>query len=302
MLEALSLPFFQRAVVEVILLAAISGLLGTWIVLRGLAFFSHAVGAATVPGLVVADGLAFSALLGAFGAALLTAGAFALLSRRRAVGTDSATALVLAGALAAGVILASDVFGSQGSVDRLLFGSLLAIGSAELLFAAGVLAAAVVAARLFGPRWLGEGFAGPGPDRGPDVALALLQIVVVHLLLRRHGRAWPRATAFLLRGGPAVQRDERDEVVRGVQRKCRVEQLPCRHIVPQPGKGDPEAHAPVRVPEAQRARVRVQHRLHARAGGQPLAVPRPPAAAAVIEVLGLFEVVSFVNVLISLRS
>lgn len=187
MLEALSLPFFQRAVVEVILLAAISGLLGTWIVLRGLAFFSHAVGAATVPGLVVADGLAFSPLLGAFGAALLTAGAFALLSRRRAVGTDSATALVLAGALAAGVILASDVFGSQGSVDRLLFGSLLAIGSAELLFAAGVLAAAVVAARLFGPRWLGEGFAGPGPDRGPDVALALLVALSVVAALAAAG-------------------------------------------------------------------------------------------------------------------
>lgn len=189
MLEAWSLPFFQRAVVEVILLAAISGLLGTWIVLRGLAFFSHAVGAATVPGLVVADGLAFSPLLGAFGAALLTAGAFALLSRRRAVGTDSATALVLAGALAAGVILASDVFGSQGSVDRLLFGSLLAIGSAELLFAAGVLAAAVVAARLFGPRWLGEGFAGPGPDRGrgPDVALALLVALSVVAALAAAG-------------------------------------------------------------------------------------------------------------------
>ena len=37
---------------------------GTWIVLRGLAFYAHAVGTAAFPGLVLADGLGFSAPLG----------------------------------------------------------------------------------------------------------------------------------------------------------------------------------------------------------------------------------------------
>ena len=37
-----------------------AGLVGTWIVLRGLAFFSHAVATAAFPGLVLADGLGFS--------------------------------------------------------------------------------------------------------------------------------------------------------------------------------------------------------------------------------------------------
>ena len=49
------------------------GLLGTWIVLRGLAFFSHAVGTAAFPGLVLADGLGFAAPLGAFAAAAVFA-------------------------------------------------------------------------------------------------------------------------------------------------------------------------------------------------------------------------------------
>ena len=39
--------------------------------MRGLAFFSHAVGTAAFPGLVLADGLGFSAPLGAFAAALV---------------------------------------------------------------------------------------------------------------------------------------------------------------------------------------------------------------------------------------
>ncbi|MBJ7244885.1 MAG: metal ABC transporter permease, partial [Solirubrobacteraceae bacterium] len=112
MFDPFALPFFQRGIIEILLLASVSGLLGVWIVLRGLAFYAHAVGTAAVPGLILADGLGFSAIFGAFGAALVMAALIALLLRRRSVGGDSATALVLAGALALGVILASDVFGS----------------------------------------------------------------------------------------------------------------------------------------------------------------------------------------------
>lgn len=181
MLEAWTLPFFQRGIVEVLLLAGLSGLLGTWIVLRGLSFFAHAAGTATVPGLVLADGLAFSPLLGALGASLLAAAGLGLLAGRRSVGTDSATALVLAGALALGVILASDVFGSQGSIDRLLFGSLLAIGPPELAMAAGALAGAAVVGLLLGGRWLGNGFTGhpASSGRGYDAALIVLVAVAV---------------------------------------------------------------------------------------------------------------------------
>ena len=54
-LDLADLPFLREALVEVVLLAAAGGLLSAWIVLRRLAFFTHAVGSATFPGLVVAD-------------------------------------------------------------------------------------------------------------------------------------------------------------------------------------------------------------------------------------------------------
>ncbi len=135
----------SAAIVEILLLAFAAGLLGTWIVLRGMAFFAHAVGTATFPGLVLADGLGFSATLGALGAALVMAALVGLLARRRGTGADSVTALALAATLALGVVLASDVFGSQARVDRLLFGSLLLIDGADLRLAA--VAALAVAAR-----------------------------------------------------------------------------------------------------------------------------------------------------------
>ena len=63
MLEPFQLPFVQRGLIEVLILAVGAGVLGTWIVLRGLAFFSHAVGTATFPGLVLA--VVIAGLLGA---------------------------------------------------------------------------------------------------------------------------------------------------------------------------------------------------------------------------------------------
>jgi ABC-type Zn uptake system ZnuABC Zn-binding protein ZnuA/ABC-type Mn2+/Zn2+ transport system permease subunit len=172
--------FVQRGLLEVLLLAVPAGVLGVWIVLRGLAFYSHAAGTAAFPGLVLADGIGFPAPLGAFAAALLFAFGVERLARSRGGGYDSLTALVLVGALASGVILASDVFHSGADVDTLLFGSLLLVGTRDLALAGVATAATLVAVRLLGRRWLATGFDSAGA-RGlglrsplPDAALLVL--------------------------------------------------------------------------------------------------------------------------------
>jgi len=156
--ETLQLPFVQRGMVEVAVLALAGGLIGTWVVLRGLAFFSHAVGTAAFPGLVLADGLSFPAHLGALGTAGALAGGIALLARRHGDRYDSATALLLVAALAAGVILASDVFHSGSNVETLLFGSLLAIRDGDIAWAAATGIVVLLATLALGPRWLAAGF------------------------------------------------------------------------------------------------------------------------------------------------
>ena len=162
------------------MLSGAAGLLGTWIVMRGLSFYAHAVGTAAFPGLVLADGLGFSAPLGAFAAALLFAFGVERLARSPRAGYDSLTALVLVAALAGGVVLASDVFHSAGNVDSLLFGSLLLTDTRDLVLAGAASAAAVVATVILGPRWLAQGF-DPGAARAmglrsqlPDAVLLVL--------------------------------------------------------------------------------------------------------------------------------
>lgn len=196
------LPFVQRAVVEIALLAVGSGILGTWIVLRGLSFYAHAVGTAAFPGLVLADGLGFSPLLGALATAGIVAiGVTAIANRGRAE-YDSATALVLVGALAAGVILASDVFHSQGSVERLLFGSLLLIDSTDQLVAAAVGVAVLVTGAVLGRRWLASGFdrdsARALGARSPLPDLLLLALVAASAVAALDAIGALLATALLV--------------------------------------------------------------------------------------------------------
>jgi zinc/manganese transport system substrate-binding protein len=189
MLDALSLPFVQRGLLEVLALALAAGLLGTWIVLRGLAFYAHAVGTAAFPGLVVAQGLGFSALLGALATAAIVAALVGWLARREGDDHGTATALVLVGALAIGVILASDVFASSAAVDQLLFGSLLLTGPDDLALAAAASATALLGTVLLGRRWLATGFDAPSAraqglrSTVPDlVLLALVALAAVAAL------------------------------------------------------------------------------------------------------------------------
>jgi ABC-type Mn2+/Zn2+ transport system permease subunit len=176
-------PYVLRGVLEVLALSLAAGLLGTWIVARGLAFYAHAVAAAAFPGVVLAAGLGFAPLAGALGVGAAFALSVGRLSVRRHAAYDVATALVLVGGLAAGVTLASDVFHSGSEVDTLLFGSLLAIHGDDLHFAAVVAVCALAGGRLLGPRWLATGFDPAAARalgvRSPLADLALLSLVAL---------------------------------------------------------------------------------------------------------------------------
>ena len=187
--DPLALPFMQRALLATLLLAVAAGLLGTWIVLRRLAFFAHAVGTATFPGLVVAGPWGLAPPLAALGAGLGFAGLLARMTRRGATGADAATGLLLTAALALGAILASDVYRSGAGVDRLLFGTLLGLGDGDVVLAAAAAVAALAATAALARTWLATGFDPAGAAalgvraaRGDWLLLALLAVTVVAVL------------------------------------------------------------------------------------------------------------------------
>lgn len=211
----------RTATLEVLLLAIAGGLLGAWIVLRRLAFFAHAVGGATFPGLVLADATGLRPLVAALAVALAYAGGVHRAGSRARDGgrsADAATGLLLVAALATGVILASDVFESGARVDRLLFGTLLGLDGGDLIAAAAGAVLAAAATLLLGPAWLASGFDREGartlgaPVKAADALLLTLVAVAVVTALPAVGALLttalfivPAATARLLaRSVPAL--------------------------------------------------------------------------------------------------
>jgi ABC-type Mn2+/Zn2+ transport system permease subunit len=206
------LPFLRDALVELLLLGVTGGVLGAWIVLRRLAFFSHAAGSATFPGLVVADASGVSPTLAGIAVALGYAGG---VQRTGGAGREhgEGTALLLVAALAAGVILASDVFESGAVVDRLLFGTLLGLDTADLVVSAAVAAVATAAAIALGRTWSAIGFDPEGaralglPAGRADVLLlglvavaAVAAIPAVGALLVTAVYVLPAAAARMITG------------------------------------------------------------------------------------------------------
>jgi ABC-type Mn2+/Zn2+ transport system permease subunit len=185
-LDLVELPFMRTALVELGLLALAGGLVGTWIVLRRQAFFAHAAGTATFPGLVAADASGVSPTLAGLAVALGYAGGVERAGRSGRAPGEAATALVLVAALAVGVVLASDVFDSGGAVDRLLFGTLLGLDGGDLALSAAGAALAVAATLVLGRTWTALAFDPEGAsalglraDRAELLLLALIAATVV---------------------------------------------------------------------------------------------------------------------------
>ncbi len=218
--DLVELQYLRTALIELVLLGVAGGIAGTYVVLRRLAFFTHAAGTATFPGLVVAEAAGIAAPLAALAVALGYAGAVERAGRRGRDPGDAATGLILVAALAIGVILASDVFESPASVDRLLFGTSIGLAGSDVALTAAIAAVAIAAAATAGRAWTALAFDPAGtaalgvPARRADLALLLLVAVgvvaalpAVGALLVTSAFVVPAAIALLLTNSvPALLR------------------------------------------------------------------------------------------------
>lgn len=190
MLAPFDVPYMQSALLAGLLISVPCGLLGVWVVLRGLAFFSHAVGVATFPGVVL--GLGFPAV-GPFAGSLVAAGAFGVAVS--SVETDprvrggAVTGLALAAAMAIGAVLLTTVAKVSTPVESVLFGSLLGISGLDIARCAVAAVLAIGALALLWPRLAASTFdrawaapAGARPARTDALLLVLLGFTVVTAL------------------------------------------------------------------------------------------------------------------------
>ncbi len=148
MIDALIDPwrydFMQRALAEMTIIGVLCGVIGCFVVLRGLAFIGDALAHAVFPGVVLSYMADRSILWGAFAFGSLTALGVALLSRTRRVSEDSAIGVIFAAFFALGVVLISREAGFKKDLGSLLFGNILGVSQADLVVTAVIGAVVLV--------------------------------------------------------------------------------------------------------------------------------------------------------------
>jgi len=129
----LQFPFMQRAIAGAILMGVLGGLLGCFVTLRQLSFFSHAVGHAALVGIVMGVLLQMEPTWMLLPFTLIFGLAVLYLIDQTDLWSDTILSIVLSGTLAIGVILASFIQGYRGNLIGILFGDILAIHTIDLL-------------------------------------------------------------------------------------------------------------------------------------------------------------------------
>lgn len=202
----------QRALLEVLLVGAVGGALGFWVLTFGLAYGAESLAHGLLPGLVVAALLGIPLLLGALAGIVAAAALVGLAARDERIGADTATAVAVTGMLGAGGALAL-VPEPPPALDRLLFGGPLSVTSTDLWAAAGLLVLGGVAlAALHRPlgavAFDGRAAASLGVRPGL-VLLALLVLVAVALTVAVQGLGNLLVLAVLVAPPVAVRRHAR---------------------------------------------------------------------------------------------
>jgi zinc/manganese transport system permease protein len=134
----------QHALAAGTLAAIACGLVGTWVVLRGMTFIGDALAHGVLPGLALATIVGFSPTIGAFLSAGVMVGGISLVGRRARLNEDAAIGLLFVGMLALGVLIVSHSRSFAGDLTGFLFGGITSVTTADLVLGAVVAAVTVV--------------------------------------------------------------------------------------------------------------------------------------------------------------
>ena len=132
-LEPLGTTIFIRALVASALVGIVCAVVGTYVVLRGIAFIGDAIAHAGFPGVVAAYMIGIPFYLGAAVAAVSTALAIGWVTKRAGIRQDTAIGVLFAGTFALGVFLFSTIDGYVADLFSFLLGNVLAIGPEDLV-------------------------------------------------------------------------------------------------------------------------------------------------------------------------
>jgi manganese/iron transport system permease protein len=138
LIQPLRYPFMVRGLLASLMVGTLCAVVGSYVVLRGMAFFGDALAHAILPGVAIAYLLDANLMWGALAMGLLTAVGIGYLSRRGQVKEDTAIGVIFAASFALGVALLSTVGSYSVDLTHILFGNVLGVSNTDLWLTAGL--------------------------------------------------------------------------------------------------------------------------------------------------------------------
>ncbi|MGQ0668254.1 MAG: metal ABC transporter permease [Actinomycetota bacterium] len=145
LLEPFQYGFFRHALVVSVLGGALCGLVGVYVVLRGMSYIGHGLSHAIFGGAVASYALSINFYLGAGAWGLVSALLINRVARRRSIGADAAIGVVTSASFAVGIAIISVIGSFTRNFEAALFGNVLGVTigdvyvvAAVMVFAAGV--------------------------------------------------------------------------------------------------------------------------------------------------------------------
>jgi len=132
LLEPLQYGFVTRALLAAVIVGIVCPVVGTYIVLRGMAFLGDALAHTILPGVVAAYLLGWPLAVGALIMGVVTAVGIGALSARGRIKEDTAIGVIFAGLFALGVAMLSAAGSYTVDLAHFLFGNLLGVTTADL--------------------------------------------------------------------------------------------------------------------------------------------------------------------------
>jgi manganese/iron transport system permease protein len=127
-----------RGLLASMMVGVLCAIMGTYVVIRGMAFLGDAMAHAILPGVAVAYLLGANLLLGALAAAILVALGIGVFSKGGVVKEDTAIGILFAAALALGVAMISSIQTYAVDLSHILFGDVLGVSNGDLLLTGGL--------------------------------------------------------------------------------------------------------------------------------------------------------------------
>lgn len=130
--------FLQSALLTAVMVGIMSGIIGSFIILRGMSLMGDAISHAVLPGVAMAYMLGINILLGASVFGVLAALLIGFVASRSKIKTDTSIGVVFSAFYALGFILIS-MAESSTNLHHILFGNILAVSDSDIMTTAVVL-------------------------------------------------------------------------------------------------------------------------------------------------------------------